>query len=53
VTHTPKKSLWNTIFQTASGIMGMGSTFHATNMPNATKHMKFLVGFAKCMLAKM
>lgn len=29
-----------------------GSTFYATNMPNA-KHMKFLVGFAKCMLAKM
>jgi hypothetical protein len=48
----PKKSLWNTIFQTASALMGMGSTFHATNMPNA-KHMKFLVGFAKCMLAKM
>jgi hypothetical protein len=52
VTHIPKKSLSNTIFQTTSGLMGMGSTFYATNMPNA-KHIKFLVGFAKCMLAKM
>jgi len=48
----PKKSLWNTIFQIASGLMGMGSIFYATTMPNA-KHMKFLVGFAKCTLAKM